>query len=109
MAKKNVYNYFDLKAQADKKSRGEFILDLGPDVERIVVAPLTVRKTVDAEPGMSPLGQLEYALGTEQWERLLSVIGEDEILVLNEITQAFSKHFYGKTEGVPGGNEQSSS
>ncbi|WJJ10376.1 hypothetical protein P9990_17545 [Prescottella equi] len=103
---KNVYNYFDLKAQADKKSRGEFILDLGPDVERVVVAPITVRKAVDADPSMNALRQLEYALGAEQWERLLGVVGDEEMTVLNEISQAFYQHFYGKTEGVPGGNAQ---
>ncbi|NKU21750.1 hypothetical protein GS907_24630 [Rhodococcus hoagii] len=103
---KNVYNYFDLKAQADKKSRGEFVLDLGPDVERIVVAPITVRKVVDADPSMNAMRQFEYALGVEQWERLLSVVGDEEMTVLNEICQAFSQHFYGKTEGVPGGNVQ---
>lgn len=114
MAKKNEFNYFDLKAAADKKSRGDFILALPPREEedgtvterKIVVKPFTVNKSFKAKSAAGPNEQLKFAFGEEQWATLIEVIGEDEITVLGEITKSFSDHFFGDVEGVDGGKEQ---
>ncbi|OFV79242.1 hypothetical protein [Rhodococcus erythropolis] len=114
MAKKNEYNYFDMKAAADKKSRGNFILNLPPREEedgtftdrQIVVKPFTVNKSFKAKSAAGPTEQLKFAFGDQQWETLIEVIGEDEITVLQEITKDFSEHFFGDVEGVDGGKEQ---
>lgn len=58
MAKKNEYDYFAMKAAAEKKSRGPFILPLPPKEEedgsftdrKIVVEPFTVKKGIQGEP-----------------------------------------------------------
>lgn len=114
MAKKNEYNYFELKAAADKKSRGDFILPLPSkthedgsiEERRIIVKPFTVNKAFEAKSAAGPTEQLEFAFGEEQWATLLEVVGEENILVLQEIAQTFSNHFYGDVEGVDGGKEQ---
>lgn len=114
MAKKNEYDYFAMKAAADEKSRGPFILPLPPKEEedgsfterKIVVKPFTVKKAFKANPGVGPNEQLKFAFGDEQWDMLLDVIGDEDVLVLQEIAQTFSKHFYGDVEGVDGGKEQ---
>ena len=114
MAKKNEYNYFELKAAADKKSRGDFILALPPREEedgtlterKIVVKPFTVNKSFKAKTAAGPNEQLKFAFGDEQWDMLLEVIGDEDVLVLQEIAQTFSKHFYGDVNGVDGGKEQ---
>lgn len=108
MAKKNEYNYFDLKAKADKKSRGNFVLNLGDDVEKIIVKPFTVNKVFKARKnaGADVNEQMRFAFGEEQWDRLIGVCGEEEMTVLQEVAQMFSQHFFGDVEGVDGGKEQ---
>lgn len=108
MAKKGQYNYFDLKAAADEKSRGNWVLNLGEDVDSIVVKPITVNKAVKADRGMTSMAQLEYALGEEQWKRLITVTGDEEFGVLQEVLKSYSEHFFGDADKVPGGKEQSS-
>ena len=108
MAKKGQYSYFDLKAAADKKSRGNWVLNLGEGVDPITVKPISVKKAVKADRGMTSMEQLEYALGDEQWTRLLEVTGDEEFGVLEEVLRSYSEHFFGDADQVPGGKEQSS-
>ena len=107
MARKNEFNYFDLKAEADKESRGNFILNM-PEGDPIVVTPFSVEKTLDADATGDLHDQMKYAMGDEQWARLYAVIQDEEFGVLEKIAKAFSDHFFGDDESVPGGKRRSS-
>ncbi len=107
MARKNEFNYFELKAEADKESRGNFILNM-PEGDPIVVTPFSVEKTLDADPTGDLHDQMKYAMGDEQWERLYELIKGEDFGVLEKIAKSFSDHFFGDDENVPGGKRRSS-